>query len=128
VPGNSHLHLDSIHRLLTSAMTPPGVPAGTIDYSLDGAGNRTEVSGGRRRCLRYRGRPRARGLPGQPVQQHAVRWAQYDGNGNPWLPIVFRWGGAAEVNIAYDFRNQMVRYRDDAAGRPPHTGRYLAAD
>src|SRR6185436_15558713 len=47
--GPSGIHeysYDSASRMIHSVETRPGLPSVTIDYTLDGAGNRTTVLGG----------------------------------------------------------------------------------
>lgn len=104
---------DSIYRMVRSAKGSPTLPTETIDYALDGVGNRSTVTGG----------PDAGNytfdstLP-EPADFQANQYTSvpagqrlYDRNGNL---ITVDSGSPLQRTIAYDYRNRMVAFDDPA--------------
>lgn len=98
---------DSIYRLTKTEITEAGSPIDTIDYALDGVGNRTTVTGGHDPGP-YTLDPTLPEPADFQVNQYTTTpfdARTYDKNGN----LVTSGVGNA---IAYDYRNQMVLFID----------------
>jgi len=106
---------DSIYRLVRSMKTPPVGPAETIVYHLDGVGNRTSVEGGTNAGA-YTLDATLPEPADRQVNQYtttAFDMRRYDKNGNL---IAIDSEQPTQRSIAYDYRNQMVRQTNLAAG------------
>ena len=114
--GLAHTYeYDSISRLIRSTKTPPGGSAGTINYAFDGVGNRTAVSGGLDPGSYFMDAT----LP-EPADMQMNQYTMtsfdnrlYDKNGD-----LLRIDNAqpTQRDFVYDYRNQMIEYRDPANG------------
>ncbi|MEQ8764286.1 MAG: RHS repeat-associated core domain-containing protein [Planctomycetota bacterium] len=100
---------DAADRMIQSVKTPPGGPSGTIDYSLDGVGNRTAVTGGPQPGA-YTMDPTLSEPADLQVNQYTTTpfdARQYDTKGNL---ISADPGVDSERSYAYDYRNRMVEF------------------
>lgn len=106
---------DSLYRIIRSAKASPTLPVETIDYALDGGGNRSLVSGGPDAGAYTLESTLPEPADFQVNQYTTVPAGQriYDGNGN--LTIVDG-GLPTQQIIAYDYRNRMVAFDDPASG------------
>ncbi|MCP5524751.1 MAG: DUF2778 domain-containing protein [Verrucomicrobiales bacterium] len=110
---------DSVNRLIRSERTPASGPVETIDYHLDGVGNRTEVIGGP-----DAGTYSMSSAGPEPMDRAVNQYTTtpfdtrtYDKNGNLTGTNV---GQADARTLAYDSRNRMVRSVDAGNGTTAH--------
>lgn len=112
------LAYDSLHRLIRSVTSPPGGAAGTIAYTLDAAGNRTQVAGGVD-AGSYTLSPATPEPADSQVNQYSgtpFDGRRYDANGNLVSIDLPPLGGTPEVRLAYDYRNRLVQLTDATTG------------
>ncbi|MCH8146992.1 MAG: hypothetical protein IH987_03235, partial [Planctomycetes bacterium] len=104
---------DSIYRLIRSDKTPPGGSADTINYSLDGVGNRTSVAGGPDPgpYTMVATVPEPADRQTNQYTTTSVEARLYDKNGNL---IRIDDGQPTQRAIAYDYRNQMISHINTA--------------
>ena len=105
---------DSIDRLVGSTRTPTTGSAQTLAYTLDGANNRTAVTG----SLDAGAYNEDATLP-QPADAQLNQYSrtpfdqrQYDANGN----LIQTAQGVDTRRIAYNYKNQMVQWTDSVSG------------
>lgn len=105
---------DSIYRLTTSVVTPPGDPEGRVDYQLDGVGSRIVVSGGDNPGSYTMSEAECEPADFQVNQYSTTPFGTegHDKNGNLAMSSV----GAPTETLIHDYRNWMVVYRDDVTG------------
>lgn len=103
---------DNCYRLINSAKVGPVGPVGTIQYTLDGVANRTEVSGGLDAGLYMMDDTLCEPADFQVNQYSAinVEGRTYDANGN-----LIRRSIPDLSDLYFDFRNQLVLVANDSA-------------
>jgi YD repeat-containing protein len=105
---------DSVNRLIRSVRTPAAGAAETIEYKLDGVGNRTEVVGGPDAGA-YTMSDAGPEPADRAVNQYTTTpfdTRTYDRNGNL---IAINPGQGDARTLTYDFRNRMVGLADSTA-------------
>jgi len=100
---------DSVYRLIHSTKSGGGNPVETIDYTLDGVGNRTQVTGGPDPGTYFMD-------PTQPepadFQMNQYTTTSFDARLNDTNGNLSRInnGQPSQRNFTYDYRNQMIEH------------------
>jgi RHS repeat-associated protein len=120
--GLAHAYqYDSIYRLIRSTKTPSDSSPEIINYTLDGVGNRTTVSGGPNpgNYVMNNATPEPADFQLNQYTITSFDARLYDRNGNL---IRIDNGLPNQRNFVYDYRNQMIEHMDLASGA---TARYV---